>query len=367
MRYLLWLVGVFGVFTILRIIFQFHLFDFSIYYKSVLDLQNGISMYRDPTIAMKYPMSAMILLVPIGWFPYIIIEKLWTFMSVAALLIGLFFMHKILPNISRQQWWYIGAAIILSFPYKFTLGMGQINLMILAMLIGSIYAHLNNRDVLAGIFIALSAWLKITPLVLLPYFWRKGRYKTVGVALAVYVLGWIMAGEIWGFEFVREFFVEVIPSISTLDNEVYYNQALTGLIARLGIAGNFAAILNYFTFGLMLVVSYFITPKSRSSSDLEIVSFGLFVSSILLGAGLAWQHYFVWTIFSFVGIYATNIDDKEHSHLTWVGLIVAYILIAINIKNPANFSGWQSIFLSHATFGTILLWLIGVKTLSRSL
>ncbi len=363
MRIILWLIGGYGVFTIIRILTQFHLFDFAIYYRAVQDLGQGLSMYQDTTIAMKYPMSAMILLTPIGWLPYNIVEKLWTMISLLSLGLSLWWLAKLLPELKRSNWIWIVATIILSFPYKFTLGMGQINLMILAGLVGSLYAYYLGHDIWAGILIALCAWIKITPLVLLLFFWRKGRYKTIMTAIVVYIVGWVLAGQIWGYEVVREFFVEVIPSISTMGNYVYYNQALTGLIARLGIEGNLAVIINYGLFVVMLTTSYMMTSRYKATSSREITSFGLFLISMILGSGLAWQHYFVWTIIPFVGIYAMTWQFSKQNIYACIG--VAYILIAMNIKHPGDLPMWAGLWLSHATLGSVILWLTGVKMVSR--
>ena len=322
-------------------------------------------MYYDTTIAMKYPMTAMILLAPIGWLPYVIAEKLWTIISVFSLGLGLWLLSKLLPEMTKRQWLYFGAVIILAFPYKFTLGMGQINLMILVGFIASIYAYYHDQEVWAGILIALTAWLKITPLVLLLFFWRKGKYKTIMAAGITYLLGWMIAGQIWGWELVRQFFIEVIPSLSTIGNDVYYNQALTGVIARVGINGWVGAVLNYGTLIIMLGVSYFSIPKTKVSASQEIIGFGLLIISMLMGAGLAWQHYFVWLIIPFVGLVARIRETNKIS--TWIisGIVMAYLLVSLNIKNPSLYTGWSTIFLSHVTFGSLLLWYLSLKIIKQ--
>ena len=150
MKLILWMVLAFAIFTIVRIIWTFHLFDFAIYYQAVWDLQHGLSMYQDPSIAMKYPMSAMVILAPITWMPYLVAEKLWTALSLLAMAGSLWMMAKILPHVSKREWSCIVALVVLSFPYKFTRGMGQINFVILACLVGSLYAYLRKGDGWAG-------------------------------------------------------------------------------------------------------------------------------------------------------------------------------------------------------------------------
>lgn len=359
------LVGMYGIFTVGRILTQFHLFDFAIYYQAVMDLKQGVSMYLDPRIAMKYPMSGMLVLYPIGWLPYIVAEKLWTLWSLTCLGLSLWWMGKLMPKLNYLDWLLIGCGVILAFPYKFTLGMGQINLQILALLTGALYFYRHGREGVAGTMLAVAAWIKITPLVLLLYFWRKRAYKTIITAIGVYILGWILAGAWWGTDLVVYFWREVVPSISMTGNFVYYNQALTGFLARAGVIDGVAQIANYIILGVMLFVSYWITPVKLMNTESELVAYGLFVASMLMGAGLAWQHYFVWTIFLFVGIWASiKRSGKLVSYMS-LGLLVIYGLVAMNIKNPQAIPPYAQVILSHMTFGTMLLWGIGVNLLHR--
>lgn len=359
MKLILWMIWAFAIFTVVRIVWTFHLFDFAIYYQAVRDLQHSISMYQDPSIAMKYPMSAMVILAPIAWMPYVVAEKLWTVLSLLAMAGSLWMMVKILPQVTKREWSWIVALIVLSFPYKFTLGMGQINFVILACLVGSLYGYLRKSDGWAGILLAIAAWIKITPLVLLLFYLKKRKYKTIVVALATYLAGWVMAGEIWGYALVKEFVFEVIPSISTLGNEVYYNQALTGLLARLGVGDNIAGIINYLSLAVMLGMGYIVTPRDRREPKLELLSFGMLVTAMILGSGLAWQHYFVWLLIPYLGAYAVWSEQRETKVWMGVALAISYVLVALNIKNPADCQFWHGVALSHVTYGTLILGVVG--------
>ncbi|MFH2085826.1 MAG: glycosyltransferase family 87 protein [bacterium] len=358
MKIIFWMVGTYAVFTIYRILTQFHLLDFGIYYQAVQDIQKGVSMYANP--AMKYPMSAILILWPIGWMPYVIAEKVWTLVSLTFLTLSLQMIRRLIPSLDKRSWALIIAAIIMAFPYKFTLGLGQINLFILACFTGSLYAYLRSYDILAGMLIAGAAWLKITPLVLLLFFLRKRAYKTIVVCVVTYLLGWVAAGQLWGWEKVIEFFRDVVPSISTIGNAVYYNQAFTGVLARIGMVGPMVGILNYLVFGGMLVMSYRATSEKREEAEREIMCFGLFVTSMILGAGLAWQHYFVWLIIPFVGVYAASLKKDNVRSWGW-RILFMYLLIALNIKNPSAWVGWMSLGLSHVTVGALGLWYLCLK------
>lgn len=364
-RIVLSVVAGFAVFTLWRILATFHLFDFAIYYQSVLDLKHGINMYADPTIAMKYPLSGMLVLYPIGWLPYVLAEKIWTLFSVACLGISGWYLAAMVPQLGRREWMYILGAVVLSFPYKFTLGMGQINLLILALLSGALYYGWRDKAWLAGSLLGVAAWIKITPLLILLYFWRKRAYTVVAATLLVYILGWMLAGLFWGFDLVVYFWHSVVPTISMVGNYVYYNQALTGLLARSGVVDHVAQFLNYLLLLILLTCSYRATPIKRMDGASEMCSYGLFVVSMILGSGLAWQHYFVWTLILFVGLYTKLWQRHQSQRLYFLLLLLAYVLISINIADPSSVPSHFNLMLSHMTLGSLLLWGLGFMCLTK--
>lgn len=75
--------------------------------------------------------------------------------------------------------------MLLAWPAWDTYYFGQINFLIVMLIVLSLHAEVHERPVLAGVALALAGSLKLTPLVLLAYFMLRGAWKTVVSALGL--------------------------------------------------------------------------------------------------------------------------------------------------------------------------------------
>ena len=79
--------------------------------------------------------------------------------------------------------------------------LGQINLVLLALLLLSMVALRSRRTVAAGMLLALAAAMKVFPLPALAYFIVRREWKATAVAvLALGLYVWFLPGVFRGFE-----------------------------------------------------------------------------------------------------------------------------------------------------------------------
>jgi hypothetical protein len=125
-----------------------------------------------------------------------------------------------------------GVLILLNFrPIADTLAFGQIDLALLLLLILALWALRDERDLAAGILVALGTLFKIYPLILLAFFVIKRRWR----ALAGFALGMLLFNTlsvaVMGWEMHRVYLTEVFPRIggTTAQDQ---NQTISGFMAR---------------------------------------------------------------------------------------------------------------------------------------
>src|SRR5262249_10094521 len=137
--------------------------------------------------------------------------------------------------------WAKALAILLSLrPIMGDLTHGNINLFILFLVVGGLYAFRQRRDVLAGVLLALAIACKVTPALFVPYFLWKRAWRMLAGCTAVLVLffmivpGWFLGNErnlhllgSWTERMVTPFVVA-----GTVTSE-HPNQSLPGLVFRL--------------------------------------------------------------------------------------------------------------------------------------
>ncbi len=120
---------------------------------------------------------------------------------------------------------------------------GNTNLLIGATIVGALCATRGGADLLAGLLIGLAGVMKVTPLLFLPYFVWKRRWRAVGgVGLGLVLFALVVPGLFLGFAYNQQLlggwydqmvapFVEG-KSVGYMQTG-YMNQSLTGWFHRL--------------------------------------------------------------------------------------------------------------------------------------
>lgn len=166
----------------------------------------------------------------------------------------------------------------------------------------------------------------------------------------------------FGKDLTFEYYTNVLWNIPTLGDDVYYNQAFSGFLARLNIPNLTSQIINYALFISLIVLVLWVTKPKEQSSSVELIQYGLFIVSILIGGGLAWQHHFVLLIILFTALFVYLVKKPFNNSKTLIlAALLAYFLVSINIKEPSKWGGILTFLLSHVLYGSIILYLISFK------
>lgn len=353
----------YSIFTITRILVSFHLLDFSYYHQSIQLILGNQNPYNNPNFVLNYPPSALFFFLPFGIIPYELSEKIWTLLSLAALVGSISILLKsIYKNISVPIFLVIFSLAMLSFPVKFNFGLGQINNFILLLVSLCFLLYRLKRFFWAGIFLGIASSIKIFPIILLLFFIRKKVLKTVTASILTSIIISILGIVFFGKDLTFEYYTNVLWNIPKLGNDVYYNQAFTGFLARLNLSDLYVKIINYCLFIFLLIGSFWVVKSKRQPPLIELMQYALFIISVLIGGGLAWQHHFVLLIIPFTAlfIYLSKKPFNRAKILILVTLM-AYFLVSINIKEPAKLGGVLTFLLSHVLYGSIILYLINFK------
>jgi hypothetical protein len=120
---------------------------------------------------------------------------------------------------------------------------GNVNLLILFLVVAALYAFKHGRDGLAGVVLALAITCKVTPALFLPYFVWKRAWKTVagctaGLVLFLVLIPGTLLGPAHNWQLLNSWVEKMILPYA-LHGEVtteHHNQSLPGLVYRLGTA-----------------------------------------------------------------------------------------------------------------------------------
>lgn len=329
--------------------------DFTVYYTAALRLVHGISVYdpRHVFTNFGYPPITALVFVPFVLFPYQLAQTLFFFMNACAFFASIWFAMKLVGiTWSWKTFLLIASLAFLSFPTKFTFGMGQDNYIAYALLLGGVFFTIHKKSFLPVLFVSIAFIAKPILAICLLYFMFTKKWKIVIFVCAFIVLVTIATSIFTpkGFTDIQHYlFIEVPKLFKESGGVVYYNQSLASLFARIG-NGLFSVLgLRVAEVALLVAGACAVCIKKQSVYGLAIL-----VTLLPLIDSYSWQHHFIFLLFPFV--YAGNMLYMHKKYLLLTILSLAYILVAVNIKNPAALKQFpQSLFLSHVTAGTLLL------------
>lgn len=328
------------------LVWNSYLPDFSIFYQAVFVgfSKENPYLYSDFFASFIYPPLFLLCIYPFAFVSFATASQLWILISVFSLGISLFLLAVLL----RASWLKVSIVCFLaaiSFPVKFTLGMGQVNLVLLLCIILFLY-FTEKKKILAAIFFMIAAMIKIIPLLFLyPLILRKA-YRQLVLIVIVFVVFALFTIGIFGWDLSAYYLFHVFPSIVAGGVKMaYYNQSLPAALSRFGVSALIIPL------QMIIGISSLAILWFKKPNMLVSVSF-LLITSLLISS-FAWQHHLVLLILPFFVLFTYG-----KTYIWYVFLFVSYILISMNIAFPEQFlSAWYgSIVLSHATGGMIILY-----------
>lgn len=342
---------IFGVVSLTRTVFLLwngELQDLAIIYSSVHLLLSGINPYSSSVlpIQVNYPPQLLIILSPLTLLSLSVVGKLWIIGSVLALLISFYLLYKVKP-VPKMLCIGMATASVLSFPFKYTLGMGQVNIFVLMCIAGMIYAGYGKKRGYE-LFYTAGLFLKIFPslLILIPLVRKK--YKQVILSIAVVTVISVLSIIIASWETHSYYLSHVLfPLVfSHGTGDYYYNQSLLSFFMRADIPLNLYFLLRFIALG---GVAYLLIIKKSS----VFADASLLITTILLFSGLTWQHYLILLV---IPLY--YVISAIRSKRAYVFVLCAYLLVSFNIHDPSlfNSTAFSTIILSHGTIGIGIVW-----------
>jgi len=329
--------------------------DFSQYWISAKVLVANEDPYLTPDLPFPNasPPISEIFFLPFAFLSHQIGLVLFTYISFASIIGSVFLSLKIV--IKKVPWHYFllfTGLSLASFPIRFTLGMGQLNAIVLFLLLLAVCLETKpvKNSLAAGLSLGLAIALKPTFAFFLLFFVLKKSWKmvfisslTVAVPALATLIFW--SPQIW----VSWYQSAILPltSYTARGIYVYQNQGIFGFLSRQISNFNARIILHKAaTISLIPLAAYLVFKKKEINLGLSF-----FIITLLLFDITSWQHHFVWLMFPFVVLFTYILKSKNAILLGL--LILSYLLVSYNIKYDYIY---PKIILSNQFYGAIILW-----------
>lgn len=276
-------------------------FDLRVYYGTVHTwVHHGgrIYDYKVPGTAygFTYPPFAAVAMLPLALLGRTAAIALSLLVNLAALAVVLRILAG--PRPRRHGWyrWALCLCLLALFePLRDTVSFGQVNLVLLALVLGDCRLLATGRGRWAGVGTGLAAAVKLTPALFIGLLLLAGRRRAAGTATAVALAATALAA--WADPAASRFYwTEALWDTGRVGRLDYVsNQSLQGVLARLGETGRplwATAVL------LTLCVWAWRGRRAVAAGDWT-AAFALTGAAACLVSPITWVHHLVWLLPSF--------------------------------------------------------------------
>ncbi len=208
--------------------------DFGCYARAAHAVRVGNDIYHKDTCDDRgwhyaYPPAFAILMVPLadpfvwddrtGYLPWWASIAIWYALSIAFLAYSVHALaNVVLPDAVRgsRRWWYARTVpvYVCLAGVGATLSRGQVNLLLVALLVAMFVAAMRGRLFASGAWLAAAITLKVIPAIIVLYpFARRDWRAGVGLAVGLFVLLFALPASVWGVKGTRETYERFVDRV----------------------------------------------------------------------------------------------------------------------------------------------------------
>ncbi|MER7276871.1 glycosyltransferase family 87 protein [Dactylosporangium sp. NPDC000244] len=301
-------------------------FDLGIYRQAVNWWLDGHNLYDyvkpDDTqgqLGFTYPPFGALVLVPFAVLPWTGAVILYSVITVAATLVTTWWL---LTPEARRKGWELPFALVLALavisalePIRENYTFGQINMVLVLLVLADLLVLLPRGSRWAGVLIGLAAAIKLTPAIFIVYLLLSRRYRAAITAAVSAAAASLLAFAVMPRGSI-DFWTDALWKGEGLGNAAYtFNQSFFGMLARLSAPGDpnrlvwAVLVLAALGFGLWRA------RRAALAGD-EVV--GLTLTGIVgcLVSPITWVHHIYWFVPALIVLAATR-------RRAWFAVVIA--------------------------------------------
>jgi alpha-1,2-mannosyltransferase len=351
----------------------------------LLDLSDGVDIsqrYNYPN-----PPIMAVLLEPLAHLPPLTGALVWYYLKVAMALTSIVWVLRVVGSETPFPLWAQGLTVLFALkPIVDDLTHGNVNLLILFLIVAALVAHHHQWNLTSGIVVALAIACKLTPALFVPYFVWKRQWKVLAgivVGLALFLWPGVAPSLRLGFagnqqELVSWYHGMVEPFL--VEGKVtseHSNQSWPGLLARLmqhrpsfstwvqdvytptrydNLASLSPQALWWLSKGAIVLFGLVVcwtcrAAPGKSTGAAVAAEFGLIVLGMLLFSERTWKHHAVTLLIPFA-VLCHAAANQALSRGVRLGVLscatVAFILILSTGLGAAREDAWGPLTFAKA-------------------
>jgi len=245
-----------------------------------------------------YPPVAAVLFAPLALVPMPVLKVLWT-------ALGLVLLGYVARRCARVVGVPAGRAAVAATvvlvalatwldPVRTTLYLGQINIVLLALVLGDLLGRRDSRW--RGVGLGLAAAVKLTPLLFVVLLLIQRRFRAAATAVLTFaaaaLLGALVAPADSVTYWLRGTFAAA-DRIAAVDGDA--NHSVNGLVTRLLGPGPVATVVYLLAAAALVATTLLLARRALAEGD-RLLAVSLVGLCSAAAAPFAWSHHWVWVV-----------------------------------------------------------------------
>lgn len=282
--------------------------DSAVYRSGAIALLTGEPLYDNDFLSSEppwaqlpftYPPTGALLFIPLALFAT---QVSWGVLGALSVLALALVVRTAIQNVPTRPTWMTPARTTIAVtilalglePVWRTLFLGQINLILMALVVADVLILRNTKHV-GGVLIGIAAAVKLTPLIFVPHLWLTGRRTDAIRAIVTFGVLQLLIFAIIPHDFRRFWSVAVTDPGRTGPTFWAGNQSLNGLVLRLSDLAPWALTAAIVIGALLAIPAVLLVRRyHRAGQPLTALLVTAFFGVLL--SPVSWSHHYVWVV-----------------------------------------------------------------------
>jgi alpha-1,2-mannosyltransferase len=303
--------------------------DLEVYVYAVRDMLAGKDIFATTTpfwnLFFIYPPIAAVLMTPLAFGPYVLWQVLWTAALVWA-------QQSVMKRCRAPRGWKLGllgiAVIVAMEPIRTTLGYGQVNTILMALVVVDLLPDRTDRwkRFPQGVLTGLAASIKLTPGLFVVFDFVIGKKKTALWAIVGF-FAFTAIGAIFLPHQSLTFWTGLAGGDTRTAGPIYAgNQSLLGVFFRLaGGGGTTLTLIGLGVAGIVALIGAIVAAQWWRSGQ-KVFAVAIVGMCTCLASPLSWTHHYVWVLPLAM---AVMVDRLPRWVRVWGGAWVVWISVCL--------------------------------------
>jgi hypothetical protein len=334
-RRTLWIAGAIAILSIVYVTRIAHRMpDFQVYQRAGVRARAAAPLYRaeDGHYQFKYLPAFAIAAVPVGSLPDPVARSVWFAASVALLALLLWMTLAILPD---RRWagtlLVASTVVLLAKFYAHELELGQVNILMTALVVAAAQRMRAGSESVAGFLIAAAVVVKPYAVLFVPYLIARRRLLSVLAAVGGLLAALLLPALVYGFTGNLTLLAEWWSTVrgTTAPNLIDFNNvSAASVFTRLLGSGRLAELLAWLMTIVLLITAAFVFARRRAIVFPEGLEIGLLLTMLPIISPQGWDYVFL--VSTPAVMYLVNYSETLPRHLR-TAVIGALLIIAFSL------------------------------------